>query len=116
MKTSPHFVTCIDNSEYPASLEMHKIYLVLPDKEAQADGDLRIIDENGEDFFSLLNISSNCLKPPPTWYVFYSNLKQDTVIIPKIAMNGWTIRIWIPSSSVFKKDARAMWIERYNSN
>ena len=50
MKTSPHFVICIDNSEYPISLELHKIYRVLPDKEAQTDGDMRIIDESGEDY------------------------------------------------------------------
>ena len=50
MKTSLHFVICIDNSEYPASLELHKIYRVLPDKDAQADGDMRFIDESGEDY------------------------------------------------------------------
>ncbi|MDO8464732.1 MAG: hypothetical protein Q7S46_05700 [Gallionella sp.] len=50
MKTSPHFVICIDNSKYPASLELRKIYRVLPDKDAQADGDLRIVDESGEDY------------------------------------------------------------------
>ena len=49
MKTHK-FVICVDNSEYPASLELHKIYRVLPDKDAQADGDLRIIDESGEDY------------------------------------------------------------------
>jgi len=49
-KSAPRFAICIDNSEYPASLELHKIYRVLPDKEAQADGDLRIIDESGEDY------------------------------------------------------------------
>lgn len=50
MKTTPHFVICIDNSEYPASLELHKIYRVLADKDAQVDGDMRIIDESGEDY------------------------------------------------------------------
>ncbi len=53
MKTSkslPRFVICVDNSEYPASLELHKIYRVLADKDAQADGDLRVIDESGEDY------------------------------------------------------------------
>lgn len=44
------FAVCIDNSEYPASLELHKIYRVLPDDEAASDGDLRIIDESGEDY------------------------------------------------------------------
>jgi hypothetical protein len=49
-KSTPRFVVCVDNSEYPASLELHKIYRVIPDKGAQADGDLRIIDESGEDY------------------------------------------------------------------
>jgi hypothetical protein len=49
-KSTSRFVICVDNSEYPASLELHKIYRVLPDKDAQTDGDLRIIDESGEDY------------------------------------------------------------------
>ncbi|MBI1744805.1 hypothetical protein HYR54_17320 [Candidatus Acetothermia bacterium] len=48
--STPRFAICIDNSEYPASLEKHKIYRVLPDKEAERDGDLRVIDESGEDY------------------------------------------------------------------
>lgn len=44
------FVICIDNTDYPASLELHKVYRVLPDEEAAADGDLRVIDESGEDY------------------------------------------------------------------
>jgi len=44
------FAVCINNSEYPASLELHKIYRVLPDGEAAIDGDMRIIDESGEDY------------------------------------------------------------------
>jgi hypothetical protein len=48
MKT--RFAVCVDNSEYPASLEIHKIYRVVPDLDAERDGDLRIIDESGEDY------------------------------------------------------------------
>ncbi|MBA4380298.1 MAG: hypothetical protein C0393_06440 [Anaerolinea sp.] len=48
--TTPRFAICVNNSEYPSSLELHKIYRVLPDKDAQADSDLRIIDESGEDY------------------------------------------------------------------
>jgi hypothetical protein len=44
------FAVCINNSEYPASLELHKIYRVLPDEDAERDGDLRVIDESGEDY------------------------------------------------------------------
>ena len=49
-KTTPQFAICINNSGYPASLELHKIYRVLPDDEAAEDGDLRVIDESGEDY------------------------------------------------------------------
>ncbi len=44
------FAVCVNNSEYPASLELHKIYRVLPDEDAAQDGDLRIVDESGEDY------------------------------------------------------------------
>ncbi|MGA7876553.1 MAG: hypothetical protein WCA08_12900 [Desulfoferrobacter sp.] len=44
------FVICIDDSHYPASLELHKVYRVIPDEDAERDGDLRIIDESGEDY------------------------------------------------------------------
>jgi hypothetical protein len=40
----------VDNHEYPASLELHKVYRVLPDKEAEKEGDLRVVDESGEDY------------------------------------------------------------------
>ncbi|MBL7213440.1 MAG: hypothetical protein ISS61_13770 [Desulfobacteraceae bacterium] len=46
----PEFVVCINNSDYPASLELHKIYRVLVDKDATEEGDIRIIDESGEDY------------------------------------------------------------------
>ena len=44
------FVVCIRNEGYPASLERHKIYEVLPDPDAEKHGDLRVIDESGEDY------------------------------------------------------------------
>ena len=48
--STPLFAICVNNSEYPASLELHKIYRVLPDEDAEKDGDLRVIDESGEDY------------------------------------------------------------------
>jgi len=41
---------CVENSAYPASLELHKIYRALPDEDAAREGDLRIVDESGEDY------------------------------------------------------------------
>lgn len=46
----PRFVVCINNAEYPASLELHKIYRVLPDEDAALEGDVRVINESGEDY------------------------------------------------------------------
>lgn len=47
---TPLFAVCINNAEYPASLELHKIYRVIPDKDVGQDGDIRVIDESGEDY------------------------------------------------------------------
>ena len=44
------FAVCVENSRYPASLELHKIYRVIPDQDAAREGDLRIVDESGEDY------------------------------------------------------------------
>ncbi len=44
------YVVCIDNTDYTASLEKHKIYRVVRDEAARDDGDLRVIDESGEDY------------------------------------------------------------------
>ena len=44
------FVVCVQNEGYPASLELRKIYEVLPDDDAAAHGLSRVIDESGEDY------------------------------------------------------------------
>ena len=46
----PSFVICINNDDYPASLEKRKLYQIIPDVEAERHGQLRIIDESGEDY------------------------------------------------------------------
>lgn len=47
---TPVFAVCVDNTDYPASLERHKIYRVIPDDDAAVEGDIRVIDESGEDY------------------------------------------------------------------
>ena len=44
------FVVCVNNEGYRASLERNKIYVALPDPEAESAGDIRVIDESGEDY------------------------------------------------------------------
>ena len=49
-KSNRRFAVCIKNKGYEASLERNKIYVVEPDPEAEKDGDIRIVDESGEDY------------------------------------------------------------------
>ena len=44
------FALCLNNEGYLASLEIGKLYRVVPDEEAAAHGYIRIIDESGEDY------------------------------------------------------------------
>ena len=46
----PQFVVCIKNKQYGASLELRKLYQVLPDDAAAKHNQLRVIDESGEDY------------------------------------------------------------------
>ncbi len=47
---SVRYAICIDNQEYPTSLEILKLYRIVPDHAAEKDGDLRVLDESGEDY------------------------------------------------------------------
>lgn len=48
--TQRRFAVCVRNDGYEASLERNKIYAVLADDDAKRDGDLRVVDESGEDY------------------------------------------------------------------
>lgn len=44
------FAVCVWNQGHEASLERNTIYAVVDDPAVAADGDLRIVDESGEDY------------------------------------------------------------------
>ncbi|TKS58398.1 MAG: hypothetical protein EWM72_03064 [Nitrospira sp.] len=44
------FLICVDNKRYTVSLEKRKIYVALPDTMALKHGQVRVIDESGEDY------------------------------------------------------------------
>ncbi len=48
--TQKQIVLCIQNKGYEASLEVRKLYRLIPDSEAAKQGLVRIIDESGEDY------------------------------------------------------------------
>jgi hypothetical protein len=49
-RTEPRFVVCIKNKGYAASLELRKLYQVVADDAAAKLGQIRVIDESGEDY------------------------------------------------------------------
>jgi archaellum component FlaG (FlaF/FlaG flagellin family) len=49
-KAPRRFAVCVKNAGYEAALERNKIYVVLPDADASKDGDVRVVDESGEDY------------------------------------------------------------------
>lgn len=58
-KTVEHrYAVCVSNDGNEASLERNKLYAILPDQRAEADGLVRVIDEDGEDYLY-----------PASWFV-----------------------------------------------
>ena len=49
-KSEARFVLCVRNTGYPASLEPRKVYRLLSDAQAAKHGQVRVIDESGEDY------------------------------------------------------------------
>ena len=49
-RRATQFGVCIDNRRYAASLEVGKLYRVIPDEQASKHGYLRVVDESGEDY------------------------------------------------------------------
>lgn len=50
MNDEEHFVICLDNTGYEASLELGKLYRFIPDEQAAGHDYIRVIDESGEDY------------------------------------------------------------------
>ena len=66
------YAICINNQEYLASLEVRKVYQVLPDPDAEAHGYLRVIDESGEDYLFAANRFVTIEVPPEVQRLFSS--------------------------------------------
>jgi len=49
MRGERKYVICFVNKGYDASLELRKIYKLIPDKAAAKPDEIRVIDESGED-------------------------------------------------------------------
>lgn len=45
-----HYMICVNNRGYEASLEIRKIYEIISDKAAEKHRQMRVIDESDEDY------------------------------------------------------------------
>ena len=54
-RVAKRLVICVDNTGYETSLERRKIYVALPDTQADKLGLIRVIDESGEDYLYAKN-------------------------------------------------------------
>lgn len=48
--TETQYVVCINNKDYPASLEIRKIYQTVSDSDAVKHQMIRVLDESGEGY------------------------------------------------------------------
>jgi hypothetical protein len=64
-RAAKRLVICVDNSGYEVSLERRKIYVALPDAEAERLGQIRVIDESGEDYLYSKNAFVEVALPQP---------------------------------------------------
>ena len=64
------YVLCIDDGGYPASLEVRKVYVTLPDERAAEDQFIRVIDETGEDYLYPANLFVPIEVPPKATNLF----------------------------------------------
>ncbi len=48
--TPTAYALCVNNDDYPAALELRKLYQIVPPEPNDPDGWLRIVDESGEDY------------------------------------------------------------------
>jgi hypothetical protein len=50
LRNAVELAICIHNADHSVSLEVRKLYVVIRDPEAAGLGQLRVIDESGEDY------------------------------------------------------------------
>ena len=84
------FAICLDNEGYKASLEVGKLYQIIPDNEADAHGYIRIIDESGEDYAFTANRFHILRLPTYIEKTLLSALQQPNHLLQPIttAVNG----------------------------
>ncbi len=58
------YALCVGNDGCPASLEVLKLYEVIPDEDAERENLIRVIDESGEDYMYEASSFKRLVLPP----------------------------------------------------
>jgi hypothetical protein len=64
------YLLCVNNDDYPVSLELRKVYRAVPDADAEEDGFVRVIDESGEDYLFPQRLFVSIDLPPAAQTLF----------------------------------------------
>ena len=78
MAASMTFVLCLRNDGYEVSLEPRKVYTALPDPEAKSHGQVRVIDESGEDYLFPKSFFAEIKLPPAIRRAVFSGRRLTT--------------------------------------
>lgn len=70
------YVLCINHGGYPESLEVRKVYAVLPDERAAVNNYIRIIDETGEDYLYPAKYFVPIHVPPEAAKILHADTKR----------------------------------------
>ena len=70
------YVLCIDDGGYPESLEVRKVYAVLPDERAAMNNYIRVIDETGEDYLYPAKHFVPINVPPEAAKILHAGIKR----------------------------------------
>jgi len=74
-------VICINNKGNEASLEKWKVYQCLPDDEAERHNEIRVVDEEGEDYLYSSDLFSPIYLEPFIAKIFITqNSKNDQMV------------------------------------
>jgi hypothetical protein len=71
------YVLCIDDGGYPASLEVRKIYVTLPDERAAEDHYIRVVDETEEDYLYPAKLFVPIEVPPEATTVLFNVTRHE---------------------------------------
>ena len=70
------YVLCINDGRYPESLEVRKVYPVLPDERAAENSYIRVIDETGEDYLYPAKYFVPIQVPPEAAKILHAGMRR----------------------------------------